>query len=552
MVGMSFGNRHSLADLARDPYDLLVVGGGINGAGIARDAAQRGLKVMLVEKGDFAFGSSSRSTKLAHGGLRYLENREFSLVRESLHERGLLLKVLAPHLVKPLPFLLPFYEGDRFQPWYLKAGLWVYDALALGSTIGMHQSQGARATLALEPGLNPKGLRGSATYFDCQMNDARIVLENILDAERHGARCQNYMTLVSAHALRLGEVRARVRDELEERDCEIRASLMVNASGPWVDEVMGRLGRGGEPLVKPTKGVHLVTKALTRSHAMFLPAAADKRIFFVVPWNFNGRPASLVGTTDTDFRGDKDHVRAEADDVGYLVQELKRVFPGERFSAADVWASYAGLRPLSAPPGGAQGNSSISRESVVAESDGLLSVTGGKFTTYRAMSERVVDRALELLSTLPQGRAAQPCRSASMPLPGAPKNALELEQCADAKGLASRHGVGEEVASYLISLYGVAARAVLELASEEPEWKQPLAPGSKAILAQAVYAARHEKAQRLADFYLRRTFLGLELSPDHKGVDRVASLMGNELRWSRDAESEELDHLKRVVAGEYR
>lgn len=554
MVGMNLVNRHSLADLGRDHYDLLVCGGGINGAGIAREAALRGLKVLLVEKGDFGSGTSSRSTKLAHGGLRYLENREFGLVRESLRERGTLMKVLAPHLVKPMPFLLPFYQGDRFPAWYVKAGLWTYDALAIGSGIGMHRSFGRSETLAMEPSLGPQGLKGSSVYYDCQMNDARLVLENILDAERLGARCQNYCSLVSTHALRLGEVRARIRDEIEEREAEVSASLLINAAGPWVDEVMGRLKRSSAPLVKPTKGVHLVTRPLTQSHAMFLPARADKRIFFVIPWHYNGRAASLVGTTDTDFRGDMNHVRAEAEDTAYLIQELKRVFPQERLGPADLWGTYAGLRPLTAPGAGGGSNSSISRESSLFEDDGLISLTGGKFTTYRAICESLVARAAELLAIAhPRGsNPLPPSLSALKPLPGAPKNAHERELLADARGLAGRYGVDEASAALLISLYGVAALAVLELTREEPEWKAPLAPGSPAILAQAVYAARHEKAQRLADFYLRRTFLGLELAPDHKGVDRVASLMGNELRWSRDAEVEELDYLKRVVAGEYR
>ena len=551
---MSLGNRHSLADLARDHYDLLVVGGGINGAGIAREAALRGLKVLLVEKSDFAFGSSSRSTKLAHGGLRYLESAEFGLVRESLRERGVLMHVLAPHLVKPMPFLLPFYKGDRFPAWFVKLGLWVYDLMALGSLVGFHQSFGRKRTLELEPGLSEKGLKGSSLYYDCQMNDARIVLENILDAERLGARCQNYTTLVSAHALRLGEVRARVRDEISETEGEVSASLLINASGPWVDELLGKLKPGSAPAVKPTKGIHLITKPLTHGHAMFLPVAADKRIFFVIPWHFNGREASLVGTTDTDFKGDPNHVRAEADDVDYLARELRRVFPASGFSQQDILATYAGLRPLAAPAIHGSENSAISRESALPEADGVLSVVGGKFTTYRALAQRVVERAWALLlQAHPAGaRELPPSQSAFKPLPGAPRNAAEREALNDSAGLAARYGVSEPVAAYLISLYGMAAQAVLELSREDAEWKQPLAENSPAILAQAVYAARHEKAMRLADFYLRRTFLGLELEPDHKGVDRVAALMGRELRWSRDDEAEELDYLKRVVAGEYR
>jgi glycerol-3-phosphate dehydrogenase len=555
MVPMKLGNRHRIEDLGREVYDLLICGGGINGAGIAREAALRGFKVLLLEKADFASGSSSRSTKLAHGGLRYLETREFSLVRESLHERGILFKTLAPHLVKPMPFLLPFYQGDRWPSWYLKAGLWLYDALALGSEIGVHQSLSRTKTLELEAGLNAEGLKGSALYWDCQMNDARLVLENIQDAERLGAHCQNYMSLVSAHALRLGDVRARVRDELLGQEAEVRASLLINAAGPWVDELLGRLGRAAAPVVKPTKGVHLITKPLTKSHAMFLPARADKRIFFVIPWQFNGHAASLVGTTDTDFRGDMNHVRAEAEDSDYLLRELKRVFPQERFAPADLWASYAGLRPLNISQQAGASNSSISRESAVLETEAVITVTGGKFTTYRAMGQRVVDRALALVNRLGGDAAARPSRtsqSASQVLPGAPKNDRDRDFLANPKSIAAQYSLEETTVVYLISLYGMSVQTLLDLTLEEPQWKQGLAPGSPAILAQVVFAVRYEKVQRLVDFYLRRTFLGLELAPDHKGVDKVAATMGNELKWSRMTEVEELENLKRVVAGEYR
>jgi glycerol-3-phosphate dehydrogenase len=554
MIAMNLGNRHSLEDLAKDDYDLLVCGGGINGAGIAREAALRGLKVLLVEKADFASGSSSRSTKLAHGGLRYLETFEFGLVRESLHERGLLFKTLAPHLVKPMPFLLPFYRGDRWPAWFVRAGLWVYDALAYDSLMGIHQSFGRARSLELEPALNPQGLKGASLYWDCQMNDARLVLENILDAEALGARCQNYASLVSAQSLRLGEVRALLRDELHGVECEVRARLLINAAGPWVDEILGRLGRQGSPLVKPTKGAHLVTKPLTRSHAMFLPARADKRIFFVIPWRYNGRAASLVGTTDTDFQGDMDHVHAEGGDSAYLLRELRRVFPGEPLETKDIWGSYAGLRPLSAPPQGSQGNSAISREWNLVEGEGLLSVTGGKFTTYRAMGEKVVDRAASMLAQdqTHGARSFGPSQSASLPLPGAPKNIQEREALADAHKLAACYGVDEAVALYLCSLYGLAAAGVLELCREEPAWKVPLAGGLPAILAQVVYAARHEKAQRLADFFLRRTFLGLELAPDHPCFRRAAALMGHELGWTHDFEISECEYLSRLLSSEYR
>lgn len=546
---MSRIQRHNLDELAAIHYDLLIVGGGINGAGIARDAAMRGLRVVLVEKNDFAFGASSRSTKLIHGGLRYLETYEFSLVRESLRERGILMRTLAPHLVKSLPFWVPFYKKDKRGAWMVKAGLWLYDFLGFDSSIQWHRSFSKSAALALEPGLVNIDFKGASQYWDCHMNDARLVLENILDAERFGACCLNYTALISCQSLKSGAVRALVRDEEAEREVELSASLLINASGPWVDDVLGLLGRTQpNPAVKPTKGVHLITRPLMQSHALLVPAQGDSRVFFIIPTIYGGRAASLIGTTDTDFFGDKEHVHSDAQDVKYLLEQTNRILPKADLKSSDIWATYAGLRPLSAPLKDAAGNSKISRESQILEQDGLLSVTGGKFTTYRSLAEKTVNRAAALLKL-----QLKPSPSASIPLPGAPKNSADLELLSSgAEGLVERYSVNLESVKYLLSIYGVSAPAVLEITREDPEFKNPVALGSPAILAQAVYAARHEKAERLDDFYLRRTFLGLELAPDHPGVERVAAVMGAELRWNRERIADELEQLKRVIEGEYR
>jgi glycerol-3-phosphate dehydrogenase len=546
---MNRTQRHNLDELAATTYDLLIVGGGINGAGIAREAAMRGLKVVLIEKNDFAFGTSSRSTKLAHGGLRYLETREFSLVRESLRERGILMNTLAPHLVKPMPFWVPFHESDQRPAWMVKVGLWIYDVLAFGSSIQRHRSFSKSEALRLEPSLAAEGFKGAAQYWDCQMNDARLVLENILDAERFGARCLNYTGLLSCQRLASGAVRALLRDEEAEREAELSASWVINAAGPWVDSVLGLLGRSlAFAAVKPTKGVHLVTRPLTKKHALLVPARGDSRVFFIIPASYGGRAASLIGTTDTDFYGDKDHVLADPQDVEYLLSQVRRVLPSADLKTSDIWASYAGLRPLSAPDKDAAGNSKISRESQILEQDGLLSLTGGKFTTYRCLAEKTVNRVAALLKL-----QLKSSFSANTPLPGAPKSPADWELLnSGAPGLAEAYGVSLESAEYLLSLYGVSATAVLEMTREDPDLKNPVAPGSPAILAQVVYAARHEKAEHLVDFYLRRTFLGLELEPDHFGVELVASCMGAELNWNREREADELEHLKQVIEGEYR
>lgn len=547
--------RPKLAELAQTPYDLLIVGGGINGAGAAREAASRGLKVLLVEAQDFAFGASSRSTKLVHGGLRYLEHRDFALVAEALKERRVLTDILAPHLVRPLPFLVPVYAGDQRPPWMIRAGLWLYDLLALKGhgLIRWHRWLGADAALAAVPTLAPTGLKGAAQYWDCQMDDARVVLANILDAQRFGAKALNYCRLKSAHVLQEGEVRARLRDDETGTEEEVRAKLMVVCAGPWTDKVFEALGRATPAAkVKPTKGIHLITKPLVGEQALLIPAR-DGRVFFVIPWSLEGQAASLIGTTDSDFKGDPDHVRAEEDEISYLLAETGRVLPGAKVTRADVLSTYAGLRPLSAPPPtdtrGVK-NGSISREHQYWEEPGVLAVTGGKYTTYRSLCQQLVERAAQRLSvTLP------PSVSASLPLPGAPKDDASRDRLKGlARSIVAEFDLEMATAELLVQHYGLLAQDVAQLTKDDPDLAKPLAPGhdSPAILAMAAFSARHEHVVHLADFYLRRNHLGLRLPPDHRGVDRVATVMGEILWWTRDRELEELELLRRNIAGEYR
>jgi len=342
----------------------------------------------------------------------------------------------------------------------------------------------------------------------------------------------------------------------------VRARLLVLAAGPWTDEACRRLGLpAGPPKVKATKGIHLVTRRLFDSHALLVPARSDNRVFFVIPWSLEGKPASLIGTTDTDFSGDPAHVRAEEDEIQYLLSETARILPAERLSRSDIWATFAGLRPLSAPPLATRDsrlatNAAVSREHTFWEEPGLLAVTGGKYTTYRSLCQSLVERAAHRL-----GNILTPSRSASEPLPGAPRSDGEAGEAA-AQHLVNHYGLSEATARLLVHHYGRQARDVAALCTEDPELKKPIAPSAgsgqgpgsdcPAILAMAAWAARHEHVTHLEDFYLRRTQLGLTLPPDHRGVDRVASLFGQILWWDRDREGEELERLRRVVAGEYR
>ena len=565
---MSRSPRPSLAELCQQPYDLLIVGGGINGAGAAREAAGRGLKVLLIDAQDFAFGASSRSTKLVHGGLRYLEQKDYKLVAEALKERRHLYETLAPHLVRPLAFLFPVYQGDKRPPWMIRAGMWLYDLLAMKGQglIHWHAWLGKNAALEALPALKADGLLGAAQYWDCRMDDARLVLENVLDAQRLGAKALNYCRLKSAHVLKEGEVRARLRDEEAGLEAEVHAKQVLVCAGPWTDAVFEALGRKSPtPKVKPTKGIHLITRPVGGDQALIVPARSDGRVFFVIPWLLEGQNVSLIGTTDSDYKGDAAHVRAEEDDISYLLAETARVLPGAKLTRADILATYAGLRPLTAPPPGERrseragihkpgvgpkGNSALSREHQFWEEPGILAVTGGKYTTYRSLCQSLVERA-----ALRLGITLGPSRSATGPLPGAPKDAQSRERLKTlARSLETEFGLETATAALLVQHYGLLAQDVAELTREDPEFKKPLAPGSNspAILAMAAWSARHEHMVHLSDFYLRRSFLGLTLPPDHRGVDRVANVVGEILWWTKDRELEELDLLKRTVAGEYR
>jgi glycerol-3-phosphate dehydrogenase len=531
-----------------------------------------------VEAQDFAFGASSRSTKLLHGGLRYLEHYDFGLVAESLKERRVLTQVLAPHLTRPLPFLVPVYQGDQRPPWMIRAGMWLYDLLALKgqALIHWHRWLGAAQGLEAVPGLEPAGLKGLAQYWDCQMDDARLVLENLLDAQRLGAKALNYCRLKSAHVLREGEVRARLRDEESGLEAEARAKLLLVCAGPWTDQVFEALGRSTpNPKLKPTKGIHLITRPIGGEQALLVPAR-DGRVFFIIPWLLEGQPASLIGTTDTPYHGDAAHVRAEEDEIEYLLAETRRVLPGAKLTRADVQATYAGLRPLTAPPltpspggpqrAGAAGTpppfggraaverraspGAIPREHRFWEEPGILAVTGGKYTTYRSLCQSLVERAAQRL-----GASLKPSSSASSPLPGAPKDAAgRARLLALPRGLQAEFGLSQGTAELLVQHYGLLAQDVAQLTREDPDLAKPLAPGhnNDAILAMAAWSARHEHVVRLADFYLRRSHLGLRLPPEHRGADRVASVVGGILWWSRDRELEELEWLKRTIGGEYR
>jgi glycerol-3-phosphate dehydrogenase len=388
-------------------FDLLIIGGGILGAGIARDAAMRGLSVALIDKGDFASGTSSRSSKLIHGGFRYLEQFEFALVAESCRERRVLQQI-APQRVKPIPFLLPVYSGDPRPLWKMRLGMTLYDLLALYRNTARHRTLSAEAAIEAEPSLNPRGLRGAILYYDCQEDDARFCVDNILHAVELGAVCVNYCEAAGfmSNGKRVAAVRAR--DILTGDVFDVSARVIVNAAGPWVDEVL-RLSNDGKATssLSPTKGAHLLLPRVTRTHAFCFQARRDGRIMFVLPWN----DCSIVGTTDTDFAGDPGHAHAEPADVDYLLEHLNQLIPNAGVGRADVITTFAGVRALLNSD--ADNPSARSREHRISRSgENLITVAGGKYTTYRLIARQVVDRVYDAL-----GRRSPPCRTGEIGLP---------------------------------------------------------------------------------------------------------------------------------------
>lgn len=510
--------RSAIDQLSRTHFDILVIGGGITGAGVARDAALRGLSVALVERADFASGTSSRSSRLVHGGVRYLEHGHLRLVFEASHERQLLLR-LAPHLVRPLAFTWPVYRGARIPRWKLSAGLFLYDLLARFRNVGRHERLSAAAVRAREPALRADGLTGGARYWDAATDDARLTLANVLGAADAGAVAVNHC---AAHALvhHGGRVAgAVVRDRFTGEELTVRADVVVNAAGPWVDEISALDRPTGRPTVRGTKGVHLLVprERVGNDGAVTLLAARDGRVLFVLP---AGR-LTLVGTTDTRTAMHPEEVRATAEDVHYLLEAVNSFFPTAMLGPSDVVSAWAGLRPLVAQgqrdDGAADAPAAVSREHAVGWSaTGLLTVSGGKLTTYRSMAEEVVDAAVSRLR-----RRARASRTAHAHLPGGELGSVEGEvaRCAEVTGDA-------EVAEWLVRAHGTRWRRVWSLAGEDPALRERLAPGHPYIAAEVVHAARRELACTVGDVLLRRTHLAFE-TRDHArtAAPRVATLL---------------------------
>jgi glycerol-3-phosphate dehydrogenase len=527
-------------------FDLAVIGGGIAGAGIARDAAIRGYRTLLVERRDFGWGTTSRSSKLIHGGLRYLELFDVGLVRESLRERERLAR-LAPHLVRPLPFLVPVYRGAKRGIFMIRVGMKLYDLLTPGKRTEHYRTIGRQETLRLEPHLLPDDLRGSGYYFDdLLLSPERLCLENVLSAERWGALVRNYAEVVE---IKRREPRSAsrewaltIRDTLNGRSATVGARVVINAAGPWADQVRRLAGVDhGRRTIRTTKGIHLLLPSMTQ-HAIYVAAQRDERMFFVIPW----RGFTLVGTTDTDFSGDLDRLAATAEEVRYLMDETRRVFPTSSVGDGDIAYTYAGVRPLSFEEG--KSASAVSRaHKVLAESeDGtFLTITGTKLTVFRSLAEEAVDQVGRLL-----GRPA-PCRTQRMALDGSNgEQTLEARVWAEIPA-AQQSGLDPEQVQNLITTYGRRSADLLTLAQQSPELRERLCPSKPDIRAQVVYALKMERVETLADFLLRRTGIGTSPCLGKDCCAGIAQEIGRLRGWTAERTDREIrEYLEEIALGQ--
>lgn len=529
----------NLQRLGRESFDILIVGGGITGAGIARDAAMRGYKVALIDKGDFASGTSSKSSKLVHGGLRYLEMLEFGLVYEASRERRTLLQI-APHLVRPLPFLFPIYREARWVPWMIDVGMWMYDGLAMFRNVQRHKMFSPKQIKQMMGGIDAGNISGGAYYYDAQVDDARLTLETIRAAHRHGAVIANYVQVDALLKERGSQtespfriprssagrvVGARAHDVLRGDQLSIRARVVVNATGPWTDTLLQLDEPRAPRRLRPTKGIHVLVpcEKIGCNNAVAFPAYQDGRLMFIIPWG----AFSLIGTTDTDFDGDYDRVYADANDVDYVIAAVNHAFPGSPIQRSDVISTYAGLRPLVLQAGRSATRTSREHEIWTSES-GLMTIAGGKLTTYRSMAQELVDLVAQRLRDEAQVVPARPCSTARTAL-------------VEADGAVPPNNLAEGVVAHLVHVHGPERGHVLEIAQRSAHLGQPIVEGLPYLWAEVLYAIEQEMALTVADVLARRIHI-LNESRDNgiAAAPEVAARLGEFLDWDKATIEKEL------------
>ncbi|MGO1894646.1 MAG: glycerol-3-phosphate dehydrogenase/oxidase [Brachybacterium sp.] len=532
------------AATVQDPLDVLVIGGGVNGAGAAFDAATRGLSVGLVESHDWASGTSSRSSKLMHGGLRYLQMLDFKLVAEALRERDLLIEHTAPHLVKPIKFVFPFFKKvvDRA---FIGSGVMLYDAMqSVGRkrTVPMHRHLLHGKMLDVFPGLDGEKAVGALEYYDAQMDDARFVMMLVRSAAQHDAAVANYLTVVDYLHEGTRVIGARVRDEETGEEFDVHARETILAGGVWTQDQQELAGADAGLEVLASKGIH-VTIARDRIPAVpdtGIITQTEKSVLFIIPWD----EYWVIGTTDTPWTQDPRDVGATSDDIEYVLEHANAVLADD-LTREDVVGVYSGLRPLLQPVKRGAGDSSsstkVSREHTVMEVEpGLSAIAGGKYTTYRVMAEDVVDFAIK------DSQPGRPSLTRSVPVIGAQGYAALVR---DKHELGRRYGFDEVRVDRLLFRYGALLTDVLALIDEDPSLGTPLEHAPRYLRAEALYAVRAEGARHLADILQRRTRLDYETRD--RGVaaaDEIAALVGPELGWDETARRREVETYREFIA----
>jgi glycerol-3-phosphate dehydrogenase len=513
-------------------YDVIVVGGGITGAGVARDAALRGLSCLLLEKGDFASGVTSKSTRLIHGGLRYLANFEVDLVAESLRERAILRR-MAPYLIHPIPLVIPIYDGDPHGRAMISLGIHLYDLLSHESDIPHYFTSNTQRTLAFEPRLNREGLAGSALFYDHQiMMPERLVMENIVGAREAGAVVLNYVSVEKIDEAN-GGITVTAMNVLTKETAAYRTKVLINAAGPWIDSVRRSGNINRNKIIFPTKGIHLVLPKLSEQ-ALFV-TSRDGRMFFIIPFD----QWSLVGTTDTKYDEDLDRVHATGGEVDYLLRESRRVLPGLTITREAILYTYAGIRPL-AFAGGSE--SRISRKHRVIKegrTGRVITIAGGKLTTYRNMAKDAVDAACRALGV------KTPCVTDREPFPGGLDRPLDDYLREAVPDLSARYKVGEDTVRHLVRFYGSRTGRVLALAKEHPELAQKISSESRDLYAQVLYGIREEGAKTLSDIILRRMHLGMTGSRGSGEAARIAELAAAALKWNEEEKKQYLAQFRK-------
>ena len=513
-------------------FDLIIVGAGINGAGVARDAAMRGLKVLLLDKGDIAGGTSSWSTRLIHGGLRYLEYGEIGLVRESLREREILLGI-APHLIKPLPILLPIYANRKRGPFTIRTGMISYDLLSFDKKLPSHKWMSREQTLQHASGLKAEGLKSGAIYYDAQVEFAeRLVLENVLAAHENSATVKTYVK-VTDFLMQDGKVcGVRFTDQFTGECAQAESLLTVNASGPWVDDILKRSAVSSARLVGGTKGSHLIVGPFSGApeSAIYVEAERDHRPIFIIPWN----GYYLIGTTDIHYEGSLDQVEIDDLEVSYLLSEVNALLPAAQLTRDSILFTYSGVRPLAFARN--QDEQEITRRHFVhehSEVSGLISLIGGKLTTYRSLAEQTVDLCFERL-----GRNPVRCVTGTNPLPGARASSISADIFA---------GLPRRTRDRLQKIYGSRSQNLLTLAREHPGLLESFDPESGAIGAEVVFAFQSELAKTLSDCLQRRSMVGWNSTCGLNCVEGAAKIAQTYLGWSVDRARLETDNYRRYV-----